>query len=470
YAVLRNVEYHFTDIPAFGVIIPALAAAAFAAPLTRRAAGLLLAQAAAWTALVALNGQVRWQNERYTMPAVAWVLMAAALGTAALVRRSPRARPTFLVGALLGACVVQLHGVATRTPGSPPELQYAWSFALGVAALVALALRFWPLRLVAAAAALVLAHDHQESKMRDQKWFFGRASRNIRDQHVKTGRFLKDALLPLVLQRDGDWGPARAHRVLLGDAGAIPYAADVPALDIIGLGGYHRFPFARAGINGLASTIELMEYVPPDDRPDVLAIYPSWWGTLPTFFAGDVLARFPVEGNVICGGYEDVVYRADWHLLGTGNEPRSVPPGEAVKDEFDAADVLSERRHAYVFSHPNSGWTEMKVLADPADATKDMLDSGRRFELGKSERFLLRKLEPHKAAHLLLRTAPESTTVVRLTVDGAELTRLRLAATDAWVEQVIPVPASAVDDDTLEITLVNEGAGDFIDYHVWITQ
>ena len=470
YAVLRNVEYHFTDVPAFGVILPALAAAAFASPLTRRAAGILLAQAATWTALVALNGQVRWQNERYTMPAVAWVLMAAALGTAALVRQGTRARPTFLVGTLIAACVVQLHGVATRTPGSPPEIQYAWSLALGAGALAALALRLWPIRLVAVAAALVLAHDHQVSKMRDQKWYFGRASRNIRDQHVKTGRFLKDALLPLVPQRDGDWGMTRAHRVLLGDAGAIPYAADVPALDIIGLGGYHRFPFARAGVNGLASTIELMEYVPPDDRPDVLAIYPSWWGTLPTFFASDVLARFPVEGNVICGGYEDVIYRADWHLLGTGNEPRSVPRGEAIKDELDAADVLSERRHGYAFSHPNSGWTEMKVLADPADATKDLLDSGRRFELGKTERFLLRKLEPHKAAHLLLRTAPESTTAVRVTIDGAELARLRLPAADSWVEQVILVPASAVDDDTLEITFANEGPGDFVDYHVWITQ
>ncbi len=117
-------------------------------------------------------------------------------------------------------------------------------------------------------------------------------------------------------------------------------------------------------MNLLPSTIELMEYMPPADRPDVLAIYPSWWGTLPTFFSDAVLARFPVEGNVICGGYEDVLYRADWHLLNTGNDPREIPPGEAVVDEVDRqADVLSESRHGYTFTHGDNGWTEMKVLA-----------------------------------------------------------------------------------------------------------
>ena len=210
------------------------------------------------------------------------------------------------------------------------------------------------------------------------------------------------------------------QRMLLGDAGAIPYASDLPALDIIGLGGFHKFPFARAGINGIASTIELMEYMPPPDRPDVLVLYPSWWGSLPTFFSDAVLARFPVEGNVICGGYEDVVYRADWHLLNTGNDPRSTPEGEAVKDDVDQADVLSERRHEYAFVHGDNGFTEMKVLADPIDPTRDMLDGGRRFEAGKEERFVLRKIAAKTRTHLVIRTAPEKETTVRVLVGGQE--------------------------------------------------
>ena len=77
---------------------------------------------------------------------------------------------------------------------------------------------------------------------------------------------------------------------------------------------------------------------------------------------------------------------------------RAVRVGDTVKDEMDVADVLSERRHAYVFPHPAAGWEEMKVLADPADPTKDLLDGGRRFERGQDERFVLGKLTPRAGA------------------------------------------------------------------------
>jgi hypothetical protein len=469
YAVLRNVEYHFTDLVQYGFVLPALAAAAIASKLTRRMALVLMGQAATWLALVAFNGQVRWQNERYTMPAVAWLLMAAALGVMSLVRKDARARPTFLAATVAGALVVQLHGVVMRPPNTNPELRYSWPLALAVAAAAALVLQLRPARVLAAAAALVLFHDHQASKMRDQKWFFGRASRNIRDQHVVTGRTLRDGIYPLLPRADGTYGPSRVQRMLLGDAGAIPYASDIPALDVIGLGGFHKFPFARAGKNGLASTIELMEYLPPPQRPDVLVLYPGWWGTLPTFFSDKVLGRFPVEGNVICGGYEDVVYRADWHLLNTGNDPRVLPPGEVVVDEVDPADVLSERRHSYAFAHGDNGWTEMKVLTDPTDPTRDMLDGGRRYEAGKTERFVLRKLTPGRPAHLVVRTAPETRTVVRVLEGGGELSRENIDGANAWVELVVPVPPERVTGD-IDVTLANDGPGDFIDYHVWVTQ
>jgi hypothetical protein len=455
YGVLRNVEYHFADARGFGVILPALACAALASPRSRRAAAILWGQIVLWMLLVSLNGQVRWQNERYVMPAVAWLLVAAALGVASMVRREPRATPTFLASTILFALVVQLWGVATRPEGADAAMRIAWPLALAAGAAAALAMRAWPARVLVAIGALGLAYVHQESKMRDQKWFFGRASRNIRDQHVTTGRWL---------------AASRVKRVLVGDAGAILYAADVPGLDVIGLGGFHNYPFARAGVNGLASTIELMEYVPPNDRPDVMAIYPSWWGILPTWFGGEVLARIPAEGNVICGGYEDVVYKADWHLLGTGEAPREAPQGEAVRDAVDVADVLSEKRHAYVFPHPNGGWTEMKVLADPADAANDLLDGGRRIGAGREERFVLRDLKPREPAHLVVRSAPEAASHVRVLVGGREVARFELAATEGWVEPVVTIPADAITDEPLPVTLANDGPDDFLDYHVWATQ
>ena len=452
YVVLRNVEYHFTDAPAFGIILPALALGALAVPSTRSVAALLWAQIAGWMLLVSLNGQVRWQNERYTMPAVAWLLIAAAIGVGGLMQK--RGRPSALMVVGFGAIAIQIVGVVTREPNTAPELRVHWGLAIAGAAFVAAAVSVWPARVVAVAVALLFAHEHQVSKMRDQKWFFGRACRNIRDQHLVAGRWL---------------ARLKPHRILVGDAGALIYASDRLGLDIIGLGGFHALPFARAGVQGLPATLELLERLPKKELPDVLAIFPTWWGVLPTWFSSEVLARFPVEGNVICGGYEDVIYRADWHLLGTGENPRVVPSGQTVVDTVDVADLVSEKEHGYVFPTPAGGWTDMKVLADPADDRRDMFDSGRRIPAHRSEHFKVRGLRAGQIANLIIRSAPDTTARVILRVNGAPVMQLELVPTEGWVEGAAEIPIAHVLPE-LDIELFNQGPGDFVDYHAWVTQ
>ena len=279
YQALRVTHYHFGDVPALGWIAWALAVVPLCFKATRRAAIVLWASAISYVMIVALNGQVRWQNERYTMPAVAWLLLLAGLG----------------VGALFTLAV------QTRK-----RAHLAFS---------ALAL-----------ASVVLFVEHQLPRFREQLWFFGRASRNILDQHLQTGERIR---LDPGLQ---------AKRVLVGDAGAIPYASDVPALDVIGLGGFHGLPFARATRLNIAAGIELIERIPKDERPDLLAIYPGWWGDFPLWF-GTKVAETPVRGNVICGGASKVIYRPHWEALDASGVPFSLAPGERVLDSVDPADL-----------------------------------------------------------------------------------------------------------------------------------
>ncbi len=454
YEILRNTEYHFTDRAAFGFLLPALALAALAVRRTRHIALVLWGQIAGWLLLVALNGQVRWQNERYTMPAVAWLLLAAGLGASALMRRS--GKPGFLTITLLGALAVEAVGVALRPANTNPELRVPWLLAIAGGAVTALAVTVWPVRLAWVVASLWLAHDHQAANYRGQRWFFGRACRNIRDQHIVAGRALARMEPP-------------PHRVLVGDAGALIYASDLPGLDIIGLGGYGKLPFARAGVQGLPATLELMEHMPRTELPDVLAIYPTWWGVLPTWFSKGVKARFPVEGNVICGGYEDVVYEADWHLLGTGALIRDLAQGEAVRDAVDVADLVSEGDHDYRFPSPAGGWTEMKILPDTRDPLQDMWDGGRRIGAGREERFVLRGLDPGRAAHLVVRSAPSAHAAVRVLVDKVEVDTIVLEPKEGWVERAAAIPSQVVKGQ-IEIELFDDGPGEFVDYHAWVTQ
>ena len=488
YAALRNLDYHFAHIEGehmselvpdgwgpsnplvylartawwAGVVPLALGALPLAFARTRRIAIVLWAQIALWVVIVALNGQVRWQNERYVMPAVAWLMILVALGISVSLRTRARvhgrggaSHPGIVSMIVLGALVTQVIGVLTRPAGSLPTFRLPWLLAIGGGIVAAALLRPWSVRALIVSLAVLFAWDHQIPKMRDQKWFFGRASRNIRDQHLTLGKFLRKL---------------EPHRVLVGDAGAILYESDRPGLDIIGLGGYHGLPFARAGVHGLPSTLELIERIPDADKPDVLAIFPTWWGVLPVWFGGDVLGRFPVEGNVICGGYEHVVYRADWHVLGSGDRIRVVPEGDdRSRAEVDVADLVSEKQNGYSFDHPSNGWTDMRVLPDPKDEQRDLFDAGRRIAVGKSESWIAKGHTPGAAAHLVVRTAPETATRVRVRIDGQDAGAIVLERTLGWVEASVAIPAERVTAQ-MSIELFNEGPGDFVDFHEWLTQ
>jgi hypothetical protein len=397
--------HHLGEEHPWGLVPLALGLLALVDRRTRGPAALLLTSALAWSLAVATNGQVRWQNERYAMPALAWVLAAAALGLVALAAPTRKDK--------LGAA----HAV------------------LGSLLASFLVLRFW---------------QGERIQFRDQVWFFARASRNIRDQHTSTGRLLRELEAP-------------PRRLMVGDAGALLYAADVPGFDLIGLGGYKDLPLARAGVHGLPATLELVERLQPAERPDYMAIYPTWWPALPHWFGRQVFSM-PVRGNVICGGAEKVVYRANWSLLGTGQRPRSQRPGEILVDEIDIADLVSERQHDYRFPTPQGGWTDMRVLPDPEVRERDLWDAGRRIPGGRPETFRLRNIPPGRPLRLVLRTVLDQPSRLEVAIEG-KARLLSSPRAEGWQELSVEIPAEEVRSE-LQVSLTPR-EGEWVNYHVW---
>jgi len=390
YQVLRVTQYHFSDTPVYGWIAWLLAAVPFFFASTRRAALVLWASVISWMMIVALNGQVRWQNERYTMPAVAWLLLASTLGLSVLLAQAIRSRK------------------------------------LGSYAVAALALL----------AAGCFSY-HQAPRFREQLWFFGRASRNILDQHLTAGALIRhDAAL-------------QSKRVLVGDAGAIPYASDVPALDVIGLGGFRGLPFARATRTNIAAAVELIERIPSAERPDLLAIYPGWWSDFPLWF-GTRVGEVPVRGNVICGGASKVLYRPRWEPLEHSGVPFSLAPGERVLDSVDPADLVNEKEHRYTLSVKHIGFVFMKLLPNPARPREDLWDAARIVPPGVSESFRLRNLPPDKPLVLVLRSAPTAKAEFDVRSAGRVLGHVQLTPKDGWVETRVTLPPPFAPEVTLE--------------------
>jgi hypothetical protein len=413
YVVLRNTQHHFSDALPWGWMVPLLALVPLAVRSTRALAAALWAQVIGWLLLVSLNGQVRWQNERYTMAAVAWLLLLAGLGVALLLRPSR-------------------------------DLLAAWPRLWRQR-------RAWPSagRFAVALAAVALFAVHQAPNMRDQIWFFGRASRNILDQHVAAG---------LGLAKLG------ARRVLVGDAGALLYASDRPGLDLIGLGGYHDLPFARAAVHGLGASLELVERMPREERPDVMAIYPSWWGDMPSVF-GRRIDEYPVAGNVICGDVSKVIYAANWSALDRAGKPRGAGAGEfTVVDELDIADLVSERAHAYQQPRPAAGFVTWRVLADPSDAKRDLFDAGRLVPPGLTERF--RMLAPTRGGALRARTVASRAARVEVRIQGKPMGALAIAAVDGWQEVELDLPPGL--PRTVEVEL--SASDEWVNHHLWTVE
>jgi hypothetical protein len=349
---------------------------------------------------------VRWQNERYAMPAVAWLLSCAALG---------------LARALSELKAPKLAERAPALAGLVLTLLFAW---------------------------------RQIPRFNEQVWFFGRASRNIYDQHVQVGRIVRDRVHP------------QPARVLVGDAGAISYISDIPALDMIGLGGFRGLPFARATRQHVGASIELLERLPPSERPDLLAIYPSWWGDFPIWF-GRRMLEVPVRGNVICGGLSKVLYRPRWDALDLSARPFSIKPGERARDALDHADLVSEGEHGYALSHGKVARVEMKLLPHPHAPRRDLWDAGRIVPAGASESFTLSRLDPLRPVVLILRAAPSSPAALSIEANLDIQKRIELAPGDVWQELRIELGRPGVRRLPIRVRAEH---GEYTLFHVWAVQ
>lgn len=326
-------------------------------------------------------------------PLVSWIVPL--LGVAAVLdRRSRRIALPLLVSAYAALLLVSLNSTArfqNLRYAVPTLLMLLAAAALGVGAIARLR---WG-RVVAgvALAGAVIAPAKWFPKQIDH---FARSSGNIEEQQAEVARRLA-AEVP------------RRHRVLVGDAGAIPYLSGLGAIDGLGLGGYRGMPFARASVHGIPAVVELIERLPRNERPDVMALYPSWWKGLADVF-GKRDFGVKIQDNVICAADEKVVYTPDWSTLADPEEAR-----EYAVDELDVADLVDERAHRYEVSAPRGGWVIGEVLAD--EPGKPRFDAGRIVPEGRHDAFVVDARVERRDAVIVFRTSSGGPGVIRVDVE-----------------------------------------------------
>jgi hypothetical protein len=382
-------------------------------------------------------------------PFLSWTLPLLGL-FAAIDRRSRRLAIPLLIGAYASLLLASLNATArfqNLRYAAPTLLMLLAAAVLGVGAIARRRPRALSAAVAAAAAMALIAGP--------ARWFprqidhFARASANIADQQVEVARRLA--------ARD-----PQPRSVLVGDAGAIPYLSGLGAIDGLGLGGYRRMPFARASVHGVPAVVELIERLPDRDRPDVLALYPSWWKGLADVF-GRRTDSVKIRDNVICGADEKVIYDADWSSLAPAGETR-----EGAVDEVDVADLIDERAHGYEIPAPHGGWVIGEVLA-AADG-RARFDGGRIIPQGKSDAFVVRAGIPAGPASLVLRTSPGGELAIRISVErsGRRISSHEHSIPERqagrWFEIQVPVE-EIKGGDRVAIESVR---GAFASFHLWV--
>ncbi|HYP87402.1 MAG TPA: hypothetical protein VEQ59_04600, partial [Polyangiaceae bacterium] len=232
------------------------------------------------------------------------------------------------------------------------------------------------------------------------------------------------------------------------------------------LGGFHGLPFARATRQNVAAGIELIERLKPADRPDLLAIYPGWWGDFPLWF-GRRIDEVPVRGNVICGGASKVIYQPRWESLDRSEQPFSLAPGERRVDGVDMADLVSERQHGYTLSNGSVGHVLMKMLPNPGLPREDLWDAGRIVPPGVRESFTLSGLDPARPVTLIVRSAPTEDVELVVEADPNVTAKALLARRDGWLEQRIELGTPGV--SSLPVRL-ETARTERVLFHVWAVQ
>ncbi|MCL2777366.1 MAG: DUF2079 domain-containing protein [Polyangiaceae bacterium] len=297
-----------------------------------------------------------------------------------------------------------------------------------------------PLGAVALVAVIGLAAPRFPVQIRH----FAKAVANIRDQQIEAGSRLA-ALTP------------KGARILVGDAGAIPFVSNRSAIDALGLGGFQRMPFARAATFGEAATLELIERLEASERPTYFALYPNWFREIVNF--GVEIDRITIKNNIICAGPTKGIYRADWSALDSSH---TVDP--SLVDELDVADIISEHEHAYEPPLPHGGWTTLDILNDERGERR--FDGGRIIPEGLAESF---RVSNFGRGPKVLR--------IRVRVDahaGAIFVRTRRSASELAFEPASPgawrTASALVEIEAGERISLEAVSGGYRNYHVWIYQ
>ncbi|SDP88467.1 4-amino-4-deoxy-L-arabinose transferase [Actinopolyspora xinjiangensis] len=278
----------------------------------------------------------------------------------------------------------------------------------------------------------------------------------------------------------------------VNDVGAPAYLGSHRVVDLIGL---TTNRFTEANNHGAGSIYEVLRDMPPEERPDYFAVFTNWpvhdlanggvfgdeplatfRSKSPTFSHRTVGSAGACQASKLCD--EVAIYKADWSLVNTGDEPvRSEAPGR-IRDHVNVADLDSEQRHDYEVLPAHRQFQPLTNLRTVNYPRGEVVDSGRHVIGG--ETVTARNLTPGEPVTITSRYTVSGRSPdpleMSVSVDGEKLRDwTRQPGDNGWNEATLTVPGELVTDSTLRIEFEqpSEFLGpypDYTSYGYWFSQ
>jgi hypothetical protein len=249
-----------------------------------------------------------------------------------------------------------------------------------------------------------------------------------------------------------------AARIGVNDTGAIAYFSGRSTFDVVGLTTSGEARYWVAGAGSRLEHYERLRAKEPAKLPTNFIVYPEWMAM--NCVLGAPLTEATVTDATILGGQTMRAYTADWSKLGSGEMPWSLPPGAAVLDSVDVADLESESDHDYELLGAHDGEQTAHEGISPAGTT--VVDGGRTQRT--VERFTAH-LPSGAAGHGIVRLDGPAGARVEVLSNEQPVTAFDLGADEDWVEVSFEIPAGMVGERST-IELRSESAPLTV-FHYW---
>jgi hypothetical protein len=244
------------------------------------------------------------------------------------------------------------------------------------------------------------------------------------------------------------------------DVGLITYYTDRPIYDFVGLVTNNE---ALHWLNGIGSTWERMEHLPPNRLPRYIITYSYLWGT--DHFLGDKVYQVSLSKNTVTSGKTLEVFKPDWSLLKSGVQMQSDHSNAntfGVVDSLDIADLQSEQRHSYKFTEdaerrpylpwPYRGNLFRNLAYNTGKENPVRVCDGGRAITG-FEQFRIRTT-PNKPLKIVCRTDAAWDVSLNVVINHSPCETWHIPATyDAWQEAEITIPAHLINSETTTVRL-----------------